>query len=289
MKSITNRKVQTVVLGIVGLVLMVLFSACSSVPGLGGPGSSYRVTGQVQSVNAANHSVTVNVNGQSITINGLTSQELTALQSQVGKTYTIVATQNSDGSYTITTGSNPVDVSNTPGVSQGIETETPETPATGSVQGTIEFIGKVQQVNGSSLKVSMPDGNTLTLNTVNGQTDLGDFNGALPGSGQLVKVEANANSDGSYTATKLGATDSGDLQDQFVVTYQGMTSSAVGSDNVIHFTVGSKSYSYTIGSGADLGDFNNSAQSIASNQAVKVEVLFQGANGTVQKVSNASN
>lgn len=291
MKNIKNRKVQTVVLGIVGLVLMILFSACSSVPGLGGAGSSYRVTGQVQSVSAVNHSVTVSVNGQSITINGLNSQELTALQAQVGKTYTIVATQNSDGSYTISTGSTPVNVSNTPGVSTGIETETPDngqTPAA-SVQGTIEFIGKVQNVSGSAVTVSMPDGSTLTLNTVNGQTDLSDFNGALPGSGQLIKVEINANTDGSFTATKLSATDSGDVQDQFTVAYQGMTSSAVGSDNMIHFVVGAKSYNFAIGSGADLGDFNNSAQSITSNQAVKVDVLFQGATGTVQKVSNASN
>lgn len=292
MNSIKNHRVQTIVLGIIGVVLMVLFSACSGVTGNGGPGTTYKITGQISTTSSASHSVTLTVNGQSVTITGLTNQELAALQSQVGKTYTIVATQNSDGSYTISNGSTPVNTSSTPGVTSGIETDTPEpsqTPEpTGSVQGSIQFIGKVQSVSSSSISVAMPDGTNVSMSIVNGQTDMSDFNGALPANGQLIKVEANANTDGSYTATKLSVTDSGDLADQNVVTFQGTTTSAVGSDNVIHFTVGNKSYSYTIGSGADLGDFNNSAQAIGNNQAVKVDVTFQGSTGTVTKVSNAS-
>lgn len=296
MHTIKNRRVQTIVLGIFGIVLMVLFSACAGVSGSGGPGTSYKITGQVQTTSSASHSVTLTVNGQSITITGLTNQELAALQPQVSKTYTIVATQNSDGSYTISSNSTPVV---TVGGTTGIETDTPEanqtqTPdanstPTGSVQGSIQFIGKVQSVSSSSITVAMPDGANVTMSIVNGQTDMSDFNGALPGNGQLIKAEANANTDGSYTATKLGVTDSGDVQNQNVVTFQGMTTSAVGADNIIHFTVGSKSYSYSIGSGADLGDFNNSAQSIGNSQAVKVEVTFQGTTGSVTKVSNASN
>lgn len=288
MHTIKNHRVQTIVLGIIGVVLMVLFSACSGVVGNGGPGTSYKITGQVQTTSSASHSVTLTVNGQSITITGLTDQELAALQPQVGKTYTIIATQNSDGSYTISSNSTPVV---TVGGTTGIETDTPQADQspTGSVQGSIKFIGKVQSVSSSSITVAMPDGTNVTMSIVNGQTDMSDFNGALPSNGQLIKAEANANSDGSYTATKLGVTDSGDVQNQNVVTFQGMTTSAVGSDNVIHFTVGSKSYSYTIGSGADLGDFNNSAQSIGNNQAVKLDVTFNGTTGTVTKVSNASN
>ena len=296
MQTIKNHRVQTIVLGIIGVVLMVLFSACSGVSGNGGPGTTYKITGQVQTTSSASHSVTLTVNGQSITIGGLTDQELAALQSQVGKTYSISAIQNSDGSYTISTNSTPVV---TVGGTTGIETDTPDanqtdTPDTnqtspGSVQGSIQFIGKVQSVSSSSITVAMPDGTNVTMSIVNGQTDTSDFNGALPANGQLIKAEANANTDGSYTATKLGVTDSGDLQDQNVVTYQGMTNSAVGSDNVIHFTVGNKSYSFAIGSGADLGDFNNSAQSIGNNQAVKLDVTFNGTTGTVTKVSNASN
>ena len=297
MRTIKNHRVQTIVLGIVGLVLMVLFSACSGATGNGGPGTTYKITGQISATSSASHSVTLTVNGQSVTITGLTDQEIAALQSQVGKTYTIVATQNSDGSYTISNGSTPVNTSNTPGVTSGIETETPEagqtpepsqTPEqTGSVQGTIEYIGKVQSVSSSSITVAMPDGTKVSM-SINSQTDMSDFNGSLPANGQLIKVEVNANTDGSYTATKLGTTDSSDLADQNVVTFQGTTNSAVGSNNVIHFTVGKKSYSYTIGSGADLGDFNNSAQSIGNNQAVKVEVTFQGTTGTATKVSNAN-
>ena len=299
MNSIKNHRVQTIVLGIVGVVLMVLFSACSGVTGNGGPGTTYKITGQISTTSSASHSVTLTVNGQSVTITGLTDQELTALQSQVGKTYTIVATQNSDGSYTISNGTTPVNTSNTPGVTTGIETDTPEAGQTpepsqtpepaGSVQNSIQFIGKVQSVSSSSITVAMPDGTNVSMSIVNGQTDMSDFNGTLPANGQLIKAEANANADGSYTATKLGTTDSGDVASQNVVTFQGSTTSAVGSDNVIHFKVGNKSYSYTIGSGADLGDFNNSAQAIGNNQAVKVDVTFQGSTGTVTKVSNASN
>lgn len=286
MNSIKNHRVQTIVIGIIGVVLMVLFSACSGVTGNGGPGTTYKITGQISATSSASHSVTLTVNGQSVTITGLTDQEVALLQTQIGKTYTIVATQNSDGSYTISSGSTPQNTSSTPGVTPGIETDTPE--PTGSVQGSIQFIGKVQSVSSSNITVAMPDGTNVSMSIVNGQTDMSDFNGTLPANGQLIKVEVNANTDGSYTATKLGTTDSGDVADQNVVTFQGTTTSAVGSDNIIHFTVGNKSYSYTIGSGADLGDFNNSAQAIGNNQAVKVEVTFQGSTGTVTKVSNAN-
>jgi hypothetical protein len=57
---------------------------------------------------------------------------------------------------------------------------------------------------------------------------------------------------------------------------------------VIHFAVGNKGFSYAIGSNADLGDFNGNAQSIANNASVKVEVTFNGATGSVTKVSNAN-
>ena len=115
-----------------------------------------------------------------------------------------------------------------------------------------------------------------------------DFNNTTPTVGATIKVAANANTDGSYTATKLGSTDQGDLSNPTklnTVDFQGMTTSAVGADRVIHFTVGNKSYSYTIGSGADLSDFNNNAQGIQTNQPVKVEVLFNGSNGSITKVS----
>jgi hypothetical protein len=266
------------------LLVMGLFSACAGVAGSGSNGNSLTLTGSVQSVSAANHSVTINVNGQLYTISGLSDQEVQALQSQVGKVYSIQVTQNGS-SYTIATGTEPQEeVNATPGVT----TTTNNNNNTPFEAGTIEFVGKVQNVNGSNVTLLMPDGHTLTA-IVNAQTDLSDMNGASPSSGQMLKVKATANSDGTFTAQKLGIADSGDLADANTVTYQGVTTSAVGSDNVLHFTVGTMSFAFPIGNGADLGDFNNNVQSIGANQSVKVEVLFNGTSGSVTKVSNANN
>lgn len=284
MKQMLNR-FRMVIVCMAGLLLMALFTACAGVTTTNGTVS---ITGKIQSVDVANGTVTLNVQGQSqpIVIKGLSSAQVSALQSQVGKTYTITATQNSDGSYQIEVNGNPV--LSTPGTPEGIQTaDTNETPSAPE-QGSISFIGKVQSVSSSSIVVSMPDGSTLSMNIVNGQTDLSDFNGSLPGANQLIKVDANSNSDGSFTATKLSATDSSDSTKLNTVDFQGVTTSAVGSDGVIHFKVGNKSFSFTIGSNTDLGDFNNNAQSIQANQAVKVEVLFNGATGSVVKVSNAN-
>src|SRR6266571_4177897 len=280
------KRFRMVIVCMAGLLLMALFTACAGVTTTNGTVS---ITGKIQSVDVANGTVTLNVQGQSqpIVIKGLSSAQVSALQSQVGKTYTITATQNSDGSYQIAVNGNPV--LSTPNTPEGIQTaDTNETPSAPE-QGSISFIGKVQSVNSSV--VSMPNGSTLSMNIVNGQTDLSDFNGSLPGANQLIKVDANSNSDGSFTATKLSATDSGDTSNSTklnTVDFQGVTTSAVGSDGVIHFKVGNKSFSFTTNSNTDLGDFNNNAQSIQANQAVKVEVLFNGATGSVVKVSNAN-
>ena len=246
------------------------------------------VTGTIKSVNTTNGSITLTVNGQDVTINGLSSAQVSQLQSQVGKAYSITAIQNSDGSYTIATGSNTIAIV----VGTPASIQTPSSNGTGSastpVAGTISFIGKVQSVSSTSIVVSMPDGSTLIMAIVNGQTDLSAFNNAPPAAGTPIKVNANANTDGSFTATILGPTDAGDLSDPTklnTVQYQGVTTSAVGSDNVLHFIVGNKSYSFTIGSTADLSAFSNNARAIQANQKVTVSVLFNGSNGTVIKVA----
>jgi hypothetical protein len=280
------RRFPIIVVCAVSVLFMALFAACSgvAVPTTNSPAT---VTGTIKSVNTSNGSVTLTVNGQDVTINGLSSAQVSQLQSQVGKTYSITAVQNSDGSYTLSTGSNTITIA--VGTPAGIQT--PSGNGSGSagsaVAGTISFIGKVQSVNGNNIVVSMPDSSTVSL-AINAQTDQSDFNGTPVAGGATIKVNANVNTDGSYTATKLSQTDSGDLSNPTklnTVDFQGMTTSAVGADRVIHFTVGNKSYSYTIGSTADLGDFNNNAQGIQANQPVKVEVLFSGSNGTVTKVS----
>ena len=268
------------VMGIAILALMALFTACAGV-GTNGSNGNLTVSGSVVSVNPQNHSVTLNINGQQKTISGLTDQEISLLQGQAGKMYSIQVNQNSDGSYQIVTGTNPTE-ENTP--ETGNTPNTNDTPATNE-PGNISFTGSVQSISTNSIVVSMPDGQSLTMSIVNGQTDESDFNGQQITKGQLIQVEATANTDGSFLATKLKQADSANN----VVDFQGVTTSAVGSDHVIHFAVGNKGFSYAIGSNADLGDFNGNAQSIGNNASVKVEVTFNGAAGSVTKVSNANN
>jgi len=147
-------------------------------------------------------------------------------------------------------------------------------------------IQQILLMSNGSIVVSMPDGNTLSM-IVTSETDLSAFDEGLPGVGTFVKVKAIANADGSFTAAKLSPEQS-DAPNRDVITYQGVTTSAVGTDHVIHFKVGRKSYTFTIPSSADLEDFNNNAQAIRVNLAVKVEVRFKESKGTVIKVGNAS-
>jgi len=283
MKKIMQSRFQTILVCVIGLLMMILVTACAGVPGTSGN----TITGAIVSVNTAQHSATLNVNGQQVTVSGLTDQQVTTLQAQVGKTYTIQVTQGSGNSYTINSNSTPELIeTNTP---QANPTEQPNVtePQTSLEQGNISFIGKVQSVGNNLIVVSMPNGQTLSM-SINSQTDLSDFNGALPTTGTLVKVEATANTDGSFTASTVKPATPGDL-DQNVIDYHGVTTSAVGSDRVLHFKVATKSYSFTIGSTANLSDFNNNAQSIGNNLQVKVEVQFNGATGTAIQVGDSNN
>lgn len=273
-----NQKfVKQLVVGVAALVLMIMFTACAGVGTTGSNGlTNLTFSGSVVSVNAANHSVTLNVNGQTKTINNIPDNVISNLQNQVGKFYAVQVTQNSDGSYSIQSGTNVTPEAN----------ETPDSNQTSSVNepGSIDFIGSVQSANSAFIVVKMPDNSTLSL-VVNGQTDLSKFNGSLPGVGQVVKVSATA-SNGSFIATELKPTDSGDLQDQNMVKFQGVTTQSVGSDRVIHFAVGNRNFSFPIISTAELKDFNGNAQSIANATSVKVDVQFNGISGTALDVSN---
>jgi hypothetical protein len=231
------------------------------------------LTGSI--VSASGNTVVINVNGQQDTLKNVPASIVQQLQGQVGKTYSITVTTNSDGSFSIVSGSNPV-LDNEQG------TPETETTATTTEQGSLQFFGTVKSTGNNSITVSMPDGSTLSM-TLNG-TDLGDFNNAVPGANTRVQVQASTNPDGSFNAEKLSQVDSTDATNQ--ATFQGVTTSAVGSDNVIHFTVGNRPYSFTISSGADLSDFNNSAQQIQSGTPVKVEVQYNGSSVQVLKISN---
>lgn len=291
MKNTLIYRFRGLAIGIAALMMVLLMSACSGLAGIGNStGNSVTITGKITAVDAQHGSVTLDVNGQNYTISGLNATQVSELQGQVGKTYQISATQNSDGNYTVTVGNNSINVETNPSATPGVETETPdnnETP-TANEPGSIKFTGKVLQVTSNAVTIAMPNGQSLNMNIINGQTDTSDLNGSLPTVGQMMKAEANANSNGSFTATKLSLADNGDLQDQNVVEYQGVTTSVVGADNMLHFSVGNRSFSYAITSTTDLGDFNNNAHSISNNQAVKVKVQFQGNTGTLLSVDNAN-
>jgi hypothetical protein len=279
MKKSTFNRARMFIVCVCSLFVMILFSACAGVAGTGTTtNGTTTIVGSIQSVNASTHSVVLNVSGQQYTISNLTDQQISALQSQVGKVYSIQVTNN-NGTYTINTGTDPQqDDNGTPGVNNDQPTGTNE-------PGKISYLGKVLNASTSSLTATLPNGQSLTMN-LNTQTDKADLNGAAVSSGQVLKVEATANTDGSFTATKLSPTDNGDLQDSTklnTVEFTGVTTSAVGSDNVIHFNIGNKSFAYTINSSTELKNVAN-AQAIANNQQVKVEVLFNGSNANVIKV-----
>jgi hypothetical protein len=161
----------------------------------------------------------------------------------------------------------------------------PVTPTTAPVAfkaGGISFIGPVKSITSSSLVMSAPNGQTFTM-AINAQTDRSAYGGSLPTVGASVNMDSIINPDGSYTATILKPAQPGD-PDLQVIAYTGITTNAVGADRVLHFTVGTKSYTFTIPATADLSDFNGNAQSIANNMTVKVKVQYPA--NTVVSVGN---
>jgi hypothetical protein len=278
---------QKCVFSVASLLVVMLLAACAAV-GTNGTGTS--ITGTLTNVNASGHAITLTVGNQTYTVNGLSDQEIAALQSQVGKTYVIQVTQNSDGSYSLTAGTNPTPgAASTPGANETPEgTSTPEAGGTSTAtSGSIAFTGSVQSASSSSLTATMPDGSALTM-AINAQTDQAGLNGVQLQSGQKVKIESQFSGSG-FVASKIKLADAGDLADASSVDFQGVTTQAVGSNRMLHFSVGNRNFSYAIGANADLGDFAGNAGSIASGSAVKVTVQFNGTGGSITKISNASN
>ena len=147
------------------------------------------------------------------------------------------------------------------------------TPSTVAFQpGGISFIGPVKSVTSSSLVMSAPNGQTYTM-AINAQTDRSAYSGGLPAVGASVDMDSVVNPDGSLTATILKPAVPGD-PDTNVIAYVGVTTSAVGADRVLHFTVGIKGYTFTIPATADLSAFSGNAQAIGNNVSVRVKVSY---------------
>ncbi len=279
------KHVRLAVVCVCSLFVMILFSACAGVAGTGSTTGGGTITGSVVSVNASAHSVTLTVSGQQVTVSGLTDQQITALQTQVNKVYTFNVQAGQSGSnYNINVGTDPTETDNgSPQIN--VTPEATNDNNTGvNEPGTISFIGKVQSYNAGTLVVAMPNNQSFSMSAVNGQTELK----TTPQVGQFVKVDAQANPDGSFMATKIDATDSSDVQDAVklnTVDFKGVTTQAVGSNGNLTFKVGNKSFSFTIGGTTELKDFQN-AQAIGTNQPVKVTVIYNGSSSTVQKVGN---
>ncbi len=270
------------IVGFIALGLMILFTACGGGNGTGG--TSNRITGTIVSVNASQHSAVLNVNGQQVTVNGLTDQEVTSLQTQIGKPYTLQVTGSGN--------SVNLDPNSTP---EPNETTTVETPTTTQPSGVTQppstfkpggssFIGPVKSITSSSLVMSAPNGQTYTM-AITAQTDRSAFGGSLPTVGTSVNMDAVVNPDGSFTATILKPAQPGD-PDLNVIAYTGITTSTVGADRVLHFMVGTKSYTFTLPTTADLSDFGGNAQAIGNNVSVKVKVQVPA--NTVVSVANSN-
>jgi len=119
--------------------------------------------------------------------------------------------------------------------------------------------------------MTAPNGQTYTL-AIAATTDRSAYNGGLPTVGSSVDMDAIVNPNGSFTATILKPAVAGD-PDLNVIAYTGTTTSAVGADRMIHFTVGTKAYTYTIPPTADLTDFGGNAQAIGADIFVMVKLV----------------
>src|SRR5579884_897059 len=259
MSNLFTKQVRFLIVGACSLFIIVLLSACQGVVTSSGNGyssngaatsGSNSITGQIVSVNAQAHSVTLSVSGQQFTVSGLTNQQIQLLQSHLNQNYTFQLTQpiqTGTSSYTINQNTEPQVANNNNGSSSSSSSSN---QGGTSVAGNIEFAGRVQNANGSSVTVGTPDGQSLTVNIVTGQTDTSDMNGTTLSSGQTVKVKAHTDQNGNFVADKISIDKPNDQQqDMSTVQYQGVTTSAVGSDNRISFKVGNNSYSFPIGTG----------------------------------------
>ena len=194
-------------------------------------------------------------------------------------------TGSSTGQSTTNPSTNTTTTSTTP-VQQPTTTQStsPTAQPVAFKAGGISFIGPVKSITSSSLVMSAPNGQAYTL-AITAQTDRTAYGGSLPAVGASVDMDSTINPDGSLSATRLKPAQSGD-PDLNNIAYTGITTSAVGVDRILHFTAGTKSYTFTIPATADLSDFSGNAQAIGVNISVKVKVQYPS--NTIVSVGNAN-
>ncbi|HET8853239.1 MAG TPA: hypothetical protein VFN02_11995 [Ktedonobacteraceae bacterium] len=188
--------------------------------------------------------------------------------------------QPATGSTLTTTSATTTSATQVPPTATQPPASTPSTVA--FMPGGISFIGPVKSITSSSLVMSAPNGQSYTM-AINAQTDRSAYGGGLPAVRASVDMDSAVNPNGSLTATILKPAVPGD-PDLNVIAYTGITTSAVGADRVIHFTVGVKSYTFTIPATADLSAYNGNAQAIGINATVKVKVSYPA--NTVVSITN---
>ncbi|MGZ3610173.1 MAG: DUF5666 domain-containing protein [Ktedonobacteraceae bacterium] len=187
------------------------------------------------------------------------------------------------GQSTTSTTTNTSTTSTTPVQQPTTQSSSPTVQAVAFKAGGISFIGPVKSITSSSLVMSAPNGQTYTM-TITAQTDRSAYGGTLPAVGASVNMDSTINPDGSLTATILKPAQPSD-PDLNNIAYTGITTSPVGVDRVLHFTAGTKSYTFTIPATADLSDFSGNAQAIVVNTTVKVKVAYPA--NTIVSVGNA--
>ena len=273
---------------------MIFFAACSGVPTTTTTNANGQptipISAKLISVNPSTQSATFLYNNQQITVNGLTSDVINQLQSHQGQEITLTVTQTGTNTYSFSVNTT-VTANGTPITTTDTTTNNGQPTTTTAVEpGKLDFYGKVQSINASSITVVMPNGDPITM-AINSQTDRDDdFANGQPALGQQIELEGYTNQDGTFTAKKLGFLKQDDLSNTIkmsTVDFEGVTTSAVGSDNVIHFTVGNKPYSFTLNNATEIKHFNTAqSQSIQASLPVKVTVQFNGSNYTVTEVEN---
>ncbi|MBO0777631.1 MAG: hypothetical protein J2P37_02275 [Ktedonobacteraceae bacterium] len=285
------RKVLSIVaFWVSGCVVMLLVSACQGIDGLnmlGNPSTStvngntnMYISGTIQSVNVREHSAILVVNGQRLTVSGLTDEQVSVMGANQGRSLTLQVRQVGVDSYTVATGgAAEIDPTATPAVASA------STDGAASVAGSIEYVGTVLSADSDNVTVRMPDGQGLPMRVIRGQDG---FHRSWPAVGQVVRVKTIAMSDGTFQATQLQLADSDDVRNQDIVKYRGLLNSVSGSDKMYSIRVGKKEFRFPLDLEVDLDFFHMRIVPKLNNVMVKAEVVFDGDAASIVKVETVN-